>query len=312
MPSALSSATPSHASQRYSPVAAISSRTAISCASATRASAAVRSTRCWREWHGRGSPRACRRSAQVQASLGACCTSAQSRSMRRPPSLGAPPPGRRHGNPRALRGRCEDWNVLLQSRLRSTALRASCWALRAIGPRLWSGPRCRACSACAHGSTGDAPPPVDLLGLGPGLTPSGDDVLCGMLVALRAVGQAGMAPELYAALAAAAPTATSPISAAFLRAAAEGLGCEALHAAIAAVLEGQADAVSGPRRGFGPHRPHLRLGHAGRSHARLAGIRLNAKAACRSRMGADLRVSSTRRSVARDRVAPAQRIWGLG
>jgi hypothetical protein len=90
---------------------------------------------------------------------------------------------------------------------------------------------------------GDAPPPVDLLGLGPGLTPSGDDVLCGMLVALRAVGQAGMAPELYAALAAAAPTATSPISAAFLRAAAEGLGCEALHAAIAAVLEGQADAV---------------------------------------------------------------------
>ena len=55
------------------------------------------------------------------------------------PSLGAPPPGRRHGNPRALRGRCEDWSVSLQSRLRSTALRASCWALRAIGPRLWSG-----------------------------------------------------------------------------------------------------------------------------------------------------------------------------
>ena len=43
-------------------------------------------------------------------------------------------------------------------------------------------------------------PPVDLLGLGPGLTPSGDDLLCGMLVALHAVGQAGMAPELYAAL----------------------------------------------------------------------------------------------------------------
>jgi Protein of unknown function (DUF2877) len=91
---------------------------------------------------------------------------------------------------------------------------------------------------------GDAPPPVDLLGLGPGLTPSGDDVLCGMLVALHAVGQTGMAAELYAALAAAAPRATSPLSAAFLRAAAEGLGCEALHAAIAAVLEGQTDAVS--------------------------------------------------------------------
>jgi hypothetical protein len=102
---------------------------------------------------------------------------------------------------------------------------------------------------------GDALPSLDLLGLGPGLTPSGDDVLCGMFVALHAVGQAGMAAELYAALAAAAPTATSPISAAFLRAAAEGLGCEALHAAIAAVLEGQADAVSDRAEALG------RIGH---------------------------------------------------
>jgi hypothetical protein len=102
---------------------------------------------------------------------------------------------------------------------------------------------------------GDTPPPVDLLGLGPGLTPSGDDVLCGMLVALHAVGQAGMAAELYGALAVAAPMATPPISAAFLRAAAEGLGCEALHAAIAAVLEGQADAVSDRAEALG------RIGH---------------------------------------------------
>ena len=103
--------------------------------------------------------------------------------------------------------------------------------------------------------TADAPPPVDLLGLGPGLTPSGDDVLCGMLVALHAVGQAGVAAELYGALAAAAPTATSPISGAFLRAAGEGLGCEALHAAIAAVLEGQADTVSDRAEALG------RIGH---------------------------------------------------
>ena len=103
--------------------------------------------------------------------------------------------------------------------------------------------------------TGDAPPSVDLLGLGPGLTPSGDDVLGGMLVALHAVGQAGMAAELYAALAGAAPTATSPISDAFLRAAAEGLGCEALHAAIAAVLEGWAEAVSDRAEALG------RIGH---------------------------------------------------
>jgi hypothetical protein len=103
--------------------------------------------------------------------------------------------------------------------------------------------------------TGDAPPSVDLLGLGPGLTPSGDDVLCGMLVALHAVGQAGMAAELYAALAVAAPTATSPLSAVFLRAAAEGLGCEALHAAIAAILEGRAEAVGGRAEAVG------RIGH---------------------------------------------------
>ena len=76
-----------------------------------------------------------------------------------------------------------------------------------------------------------------------------------MLVALHAVGQAGMAAELYAALAAAAPTATSPVSAAFLRAAAEGLGCEALHAAIAAVLEGETDAVGDRAEALG------RIGH---------------------------------------------------
>jgi hypothetical protein len=92
---------------------------------------------------------------------------------------------------------------------------------------------------------GRSPPPVDLLGLGPGLTPSGDDVLCGVLLALRAVGWSGRAVELGAAIAAAAPGATSPISAAFLRAAAEGLGCEALHATIGAVLEDEAEAIHG-------------------------------------------------------------------
>jgi hypothetical protein len=147
--------------------------------------------------------------------------------------------------------------------------------------------------------TADAPPPVDLLGLGPGLTPSGDDVLCGMLVALHAVGHAGMAAELYGALAVAAPMATSPISAAFLRAAAEGLGCEALHAAIAAVLEGEAEAVSDWAEALG------RIGHTSGWDG-MAGAMLVLQAfgstqrqPARSRMGADLRVSSTGWSVAR-------------
>ena len=98
-------------------------------------------------------------------------------------------------------------------------------------------------------------PPIDLLGLGPGLTPSGDDVLCGMLVALHAVGWTDLARDLHAQIAKAAPSATSPISRAFLRAAAEGLGCEALHEAISAILEGHTEALAGHIEALG------RIGH---------------------------------------------------
>jgi hypothetical protein len=88
------------------------------------------------------------------------------------------------------------------------------------------------------------PPPVDLLGLGTGLTPSGDDLLCGTLVALYAVGWRREADWLGRAVAGAAPAATSPLSGAFLRAAAQGLGCEPLHATIAAVLTGGAEMLA--------------------------------------------------------------------
>jgi hypothetical protein len=83
------------------------------------------------------------------------------------------------------------------------------------------------------------PAPFDLVGLGSGLTPSGDDLLCGTLVALHAIGQADVARELYAAISGAAPLATSPLSAAFLRAAAEGQSCEPLHKTIIALLINQ-------------------------------------------------------------------------
>jgi hypothetical protein len=53
-----------------------------------------------------------------------------------------------------------------------------------------------------------------------------------------------LAGDLHAQIAKAAPLATSPISAAFLRAAAEGLGCEALHEAISAILEGRTEALA--------------------------------------------------------------------
>jgi hypothetical protein len=79
--------------------------------------------------------------------------------------------------------------------------------------------------------------PVDLLGLGPGLTPSGDDLLCGALVALHAIRKVDASRDLAAAIGRAAPSATSPLSRAFLQAAAEGHGYEALHTMILALLE---------------------------------------------------------------------------
>jgi len=83
------------------------------------------------------------------------------------------------------------------------------------------------------------PAPLDLVGLGSGLTPSGDDLLCGALVALHAIGRVDAARDLYAAISEAARLATSSLSAAFLRAAAEGQSSEPLHEAIIALLENQ-------------------------------------------------------------------------
>jgi hypothetical protein len=74
-----------------------------------------------------------------------------------------------------------------------------------------------------------------LFGLGPGLTPSGDDYLCGALFAthllatVEAKASLSLA-ALRALIAGAAWTHTNRISAALLRDAAEGLGFVALHA----------------------------------------------------------------------------------
>ena len=83
------------------------------------------------------------------------------------------------------------------------------------------------------------PPPIELLGLGPGLTPSGDDLLCGALVVLRAIGAADASGDLHAAIAAVAPSATSPLSGAFLRAAAEGCGSAGLHNIIISLIKNE-------------------------------------------------------------------------
>lgn len=99
-------------------------------------------------------------------------------------------------------------------------------------------------------ATGDGPPPpvAGLIGLGPGLTPSGDDVLCGILVGLHATGRIELAGRLAeAAMREAAmreaAEGTGIISRAHLACACLGLGSEALHEALNALLACNAPAL---------------------------------------------------------------------
>jgi len=79
-----------------------------------------------------------------------------------------------------------------------------------------------------------------LIGLGPGLTPSGDDYLGGVLIALHQLGREVQARGLWRWL---EPrlSRTSAISGAHLAAAAAGEGHEALHACLQALFSARAD-----------------------------------------------------------------------
>jgi hypothetical protein len=74
-----------------------------------------------------------------------------------------------------------------------------------------------------------APAAEILLGLGPGLTPSGDDFIGGMLITLAVLGRRDVAQHLAAWALPLAAERTSVISAAHLACAAEGEGNAALH-----------------------------------------------------------------------------------
>ena len=94
---------------------------------------------------------------------------------------------------------------------------------------------------------------VGLLGLGPGLTPSGDDVLMGLLAALYWQARLGaLPPEPVAALAAAvlaaAPTQTTRLSTRLLAHAAEGILYAPALALGTALLAGDPAAVPAPAR----------------------------------------------------------------
>ena len=75
-----------------------------------------------------------------------------------------------------------------------------------------------------------------LIGLGPGLTPSGDDFLAGLMIGLRATGNRSAAAALWDWLEPQAARRTSAISRAHLAAAAHGEGHETLHACVEALF----------------------------------------------------------------------------
>ena len=71
-----------------------------------------------------------------------------------------------------------------------------------------------------------------LIGLGPGLTPSGDDFLGGLMIGLHAAGDRSAAAALWGWLEPLAARRTSAISRAHLSAAAQGEAHEAVHACV--------------------------------------------------------------------------------
>jgi len=87
------------------------------------------------------------------------------------------------------------------------------------------------------GSRVPAPPGrvADLVGLGPGLTPSGDDFLGGAMIALRGFGLEHLAEILGEWTLPLAREGSPTISFGHLRAAAEGLGAEPLHRILSAL-----------------------------------------------------------------------------
>ena len=81
--------------------------------------------------------------------------------------------------------------------------------------------------------------PAQLLGLGPGLTPSGDDFIAGMMIAFHGIGEIVKAELIWQATTPQVGISTNPISYAHLQSASTGYGSAALHNAIAMIVSGR-------------------------------------------------------------------------
>ena len=115
----------------------------------------------------------------------------------------------------------------------------------AAGPvgrlRIW----CRQSLRCEGGIAHCGPRGIGtLLGLGPGLTPSGDDFLGGMMIALSALGCHGPLGRLAATVRRLAPARTTPISVSHLAASMAGQGGAPVHVALNALLAGDIAALT--------------------------------------------------------------------
>jgi len=80
-----------------------------------------------------------------------------------------------------------------------------------------------------------------LIGLGPGLTPSGDDLIAGLLIAARYLGRAEAASTLWSELSPTAINQTNKISFAHLSASGQGFGAAPLHSLLASMIENRDD-----------------------------------------------------------------------
>ena len=108
-----------------------------------------------------------------------------------------------------------------------------------LPPRVLPRSACRISSARRKAALPISPPAsVPLLGLCPGLTPSGDDYLGGAMIALTLLRQTAKRDALWNSIAPLIGSHTTTISAAHLAAAAEGMGSEAVHHLLDDILVG--------------------------------------------------------------------------
>ena len=95
----------------------------------------------------------------------------------------------------------------------------------------------------ARDDLGILPALGQLIGLGPGLTPSGDDVIAGFLIACSYLGTDSAAKSLWQHIEKKSKNGTTLISHAHLAAAGEGMGAAPLHDLITGLIENRDDRI---------------------------------------------------------------------